>query len=57
MDLQKLSEVTDDYFKEIFQFLSKVTKPEYMSGDEETPIYRFRSSDIEELSQIQTIRK
>ena len=53
MDLQKLSEVTDDYFKEIFQFLGKVTKPEYMTGDAETPIYRFRSSDIEELAQIQ----
>jgi hypothetical protein len=53
MDLQALSQVSDDYFKEVFQFLSKTTRPEYMAGDAETPIYRFRSSDIDALAEIQ----
>lgn len=53
MNLQKLENLNDDYFSEAYEFIRKSARPDYMNGDAKTPVYRFTSSEVEELAAIQ----
>lgn len=51
LQARRLSQTTDDYINKYFEAVSKMGIQSNIAGDS-TPILRFKSSDVEELTQI-----
>ena len=53
MDVQALAQkCTDPFFSALYKTIGKMTKPGFITGDSQTPVYAFRQDDVDEISQL-----
>lgn len=53
IDFNRVDEINDDYFKEVFKIIAKSAHVSNIAGDSQTPIYTFGMSDIDRITSLQ----